>query len=96
MSSPLVFNVVLAVLSLTLCIDWILCEHCYWSPASTHFILLSSTPTNEEEQNADVLINAGDILKDWKWPDNKGLDIFTVRLLHTAAWVRSWSPTTST
>jgi cation diffusion facilitator CzcD-associated flavoprotein CzcO len=53
------------------------------------------TPTNEEEHNADVVINAGGILNDWKWPDIKGLDTFRGRLLHTAAWVRSWSPTPS-
>lgn len=44
------------------------------------------TPTNEEEHNADVVINAGGILNDWKWPDIKGLDTFRGRLLHTAAW----------
>ncbi|KAJ4177179.1 hypothetical protein NW755_013998 [Fusarium falciforme] len=44
------------------------------------------TPTGEEEHNADVLINAGGILNDWKWPDIEGLDTFKGRLLHTAAW----------
>lgn len=40
-----------------------------------------------EEHTADVLVNAGGILNDWKWPDIPGLDIFKGKKVHTAAWV---------
>lgn len=40
-----------------------------------------------EEHVADVLVNAGGILNDWKWPDIPGLDIFKGKKVHTAAWV---------
>lgn len=36
---------------------------------------------------ADVFINAGGILNNWKWPDIKGLNDFQGQLVHTAAWV---------
>ncbi|KAK7219476.1 hypothetical protein V2G26_007479 [Clonostachys chloroleuca] len=38
---------------------------------------------------ADVFINAGGILNNWKWPDIKGLNDFQGQLVHTAAWDRS-------
>ena len=42
------------------------------------------------DHTADVFINAGGILNDWKWPDIDGLHSFKGRLLHTAAWVGFW------
>lgn len=43
---------------------------------------------DSKEHEADVFINAGGILNDWKWPDIPGLDVFKGRKVHTAAWVR--------
>ncbi|KAF9876803.1 hypothetical protein CkaCkLH20_05649 [Colletotrichum karsti] len=42
--------------------------------------------TVHEEYQANVFINAGGILNDWKWPEIEGLHGFKGKLLHTAAW----------
>lgn len=39
---------------------------------------------------ADVLINASGILNRWKMPDIDGLDQFSGKLLHTAAWDKTY------
>jgi cation diffusion facilitator CzcD-associated flavoprotein CzcO len=36
---------------------------------------------------ADVFVNCGGILNDWKWPDIEGLDAFKGPRVHTATWV---------
>ncbi|KAG7126384.1 putative sterigmatocystin biosynthesis monooxygenase stcW like protein [Verticillium longisporum] len=43
------------------------------------------------EDHCDVLINAGGILNNWKWPAIPGLDKYRGVLLHTANWDESVS-----
>ena len=49
----------------------------------------SKTSTVPAKVQADVFVNAGGILNDWKWPDIEGLSSFEGALIHTASWVRS-------
>jgi len=47
--------------------------------------------TDLETQNkivweCDILVNASGVLNAWKWPDIPGLEKYTGKLLHTAAW----------
>jgi cation diffusion facilitator CzcD-associated flavoprotein CzcO len=37
-------------------------------------------------QTCEILINAGGILNNWKWPQIEGVHDFKGRLVHTAAW----------
>ena len=39
---------------------------------------------------ADVLINGSGILNQWKMPDIAGLEAFTGKLVHTAAWDKTY------
>lgn len=68
-----------------------------WDDATSKWHIQISRPRlTENEENgsstrqyeADIFINAGGILNDWKWPDIPGLRSFGGKLLHTAAWVR--------
>jgi hypothetical protein len=42
------------------------------------------------QDEADILINAAGILNRWKMPDISGLDQFSGKLVHTAAWDKSY------
>jgi cation diffusion facilitator CzcD-associated flavoprotein CzcO len=39
-----------------------------------------------QQDQADVLINGSGILNKWRWPAIKGLDTFSGKLVHSAAW----------
>lgn len=39
--------------------------------------------------SCDILINAGGLLNNWKWPDIEGLHDYKGKLLHTAHWDQS-------
>jgi cation diffusion facilitator CzcD-associated flavoprotein CzcO len=50
---------------------------------------VESTVSHESSAvEADVFINAGGILNNWKWPEIEGLETFKGALIHTASWVR--------
>ncbi|EAS33138.3 flavin-binding monooxygenase [Coccidioides immitis RS] len=38
------------------------------------------------QDKADILINAGGILHQWKWPELEGLESFKGKLIHSARW----------
>lgn len=38
------------------------------------------------KKDCDILINAGGILNNWKWPDIPGLERFKGELFHSASW----------
>ncbi|KAF2008868.1 FAD/NAD(P)-binding domain-containing protein [Aaosphaeria arxii CBS 175.79] len=52
--------------------------------------VLQKTPVEPTQVQADVFVNAGGILNDWKWPDIMGLSKFAGKLLHTASWDHSF------
>lgn len=57
-------------------------------------VQVSNTSGQEQESTADLVVNAGGILNDWKWPEIEGLKDFKGVLMHTACWVRQRPGTT--
>jgi cation diffusion facilitator CzcD-associated flavoprotein CzcO len=50
-------------------------------------VKIKNLQTKEEFQNScDILINAGGILNNWRWPAIPGLSEYKGTLLHTANW----------
>lgn len=47
----------------------------------------SAGTTSVTTVEADVFVNCGGILNDWKWPDIEGLEDFGGPRVHTANWV---------
>ena len=59
-----------------------------WSSATGRWdVKIKDLATGREfDDTCDVLINAGGILNNWKWPAIPGIDKFKGKLLHTANW----------
>ncbi|KAH6677855.1 hypothetical protein F5X68DRAFT_245606 [Plectosphaerella plurivora] len=49
-------------------------------------VQVSASDGRERVAEADLIVNAGGILNDWKWPEIEGLQDFKGVLMHTAAW----------
>lgn len=59
-----------------------------WDEASGKWkVQVSGAGGQEREYSADLIVNAGGILNDWKWPEIEGLKDFKGTLMHTASWV---------
>lgn len=60
-----------------------------WNESTAQWVVQVASLLSSEtvEYRADILINAGGILNDWKWPDVPGLETFKGKRVHTAAWV---------
>jgi len=60
-----------------------------WTIALDIPVLDSPERTRHFETKFHVLLNAGGLLNNWKWPAIPGLDTFEGPLLHSARWDQS-------
>ncbi|RDW61594.1 hypothetical protein BP5796_11486 [Coleophoma crateriformis] len=60
----------------------------YWDDATKGYdITVNDLTTGHEiRTHCDILINAGGVLNNWRWPAIPGLDKYKGTLLHTANW----------
>lgn len=60
----------------------------YWDDETKGYDITVNdlTTGNEIRTHCDILINAGGVLNNWRWPAIPGLDKYKGTLLHTANW----------
>lgn len=57
-----------------------------WTGSDWNVSIKNLTTGETVNDTCDILVNAGGVLNNWKWPDIPGLDKYRGTLLHTANW----------
>lgn len=57
-----------------------------WDSSASKWHVEVTSPEGKLHDTCDILINAGGILNNWRWPAIPGLDDFERPKLHSAAW----------
>ncbi|KIW88136.1 uncharacterized protein Z519_11247 [Cladophialophora bantiana CBS 173.52] len=57
-----------------------------WSDQLCKWNLMVEANGQEFQDSCDVLINAGGVLNNWRWPSISGIERFRGKLLHSADW----------
>lgn len=60
----------------------------YWNHKRNGYdVKIKDLDTNQTVDDfCDILINAGGVLNNWRWPDIPGLDTYKGTLVHSANW----------
>ncbi|KAH7030578.1 uncharacterized protein B0I36DRAFT_242765 [Microdochium trichocladiopsis] len=77
------------------CAKYIKCNHrinsAIWNERKSKWeFKVQNSDGVEISDEADVFINAGGVLNNWKWPNINGLDTFKGKLCHSAKWDDSY------